>query len=98
MVGDRVQCAGIAWKQSQNLSCFTDRAVYDKFHDWLLRATRYPFKDTAPPGLLQRAMFQWLKEHGQDNAVEWFEKNMTGTREKNCMLGIARSLQCWFIC
>ena len=85
MVGDRVQCAGIARKQSQNRSSFTDRAVYDKFDDWLLTAPRYPFKDTAP--LLQCAMVQsWFKEHGQDNAAEWFERNMTGRGEENWML------------
>lgn len=76
--------AGIARKQRQNVARFSTPEAFDKYHDWLVRAAKYPFLDTSDT--LQDAIVTYLQQEGEATAAAWFRETMTGPVEGRWLL------------
>jgi len=76
--------AGIARKQSQYRAQFVIADNYERFHNWLARAAKFPFPQTADT--LQGHIVSYLEGMSEHKAAQWFSEYMTGEDEGKWML------------
>ena len=76
--------ACIARKQSQYRAQFVIADNYERFNNWLARAAKFPFPQTADT--LQRHIVSYLEGLSEHKAAQWFSEYITGEDEGKWML------------